>query len=277
MNPKLRLEILRRKICAHRLGLGGFSDLVLKDASVVQIPLEGFKPDLAFVMEKEMFESWITKNKEIHSILKNHKEMIIDFLEILKNPLLSNLNKDNSLDQSIKQIKQNKPLVVLGGFTGHVIYLVFEDSRLAILNRGLGGKKKTVTTIEYPSDLKERELKELILKFNKFYKNIEEFKEMVNSLSSLGYLINSKNESVIQKPQKIGHCTFANVKAVILYLLVHYCGQEDGRKIYKDYTLDSRDETLKLYRDSQGDPYSDSAFLAKLEAKNEAYKKSHGK
>lgn len=175
-------------------------------------------------------------------------------------------NKNASDKDIISAVERGELIVLKTGFIGHDIYVSLEHENtnasgyasLSLAERGVfderdendEGIAKSVRTINIPIIL----LPEVI----KLLKKAENSKESESAdilFEQLPELVKNQYSStnIRQKPFKSGQCFFENLKTLLLCEFVKKFGENEGKKIYKEFDIFMHQEALKNYQEKSND------------------------
>lgn len=186
-------------------------------------------------------------NKKSHVEIQEDKAIKIQEHIANASPLLPEITS-----QRLKKIKSGEPFVILGGYVTHAISMVFCQDLLIVFNRGEG---RTTNAAEFfslhASDITLEMLQELKGKF----KNLEDFNFILRTnIDALCPYFEGGPDDLFpylggfdQKDQFNNNCGWANAKGAFGVLCRYYTNSEDGRDLYKAFTLYARKRAFDDY------------------------------
>lgn len=174
----------------------------------LQLNLQGFKSELTPYFLEDLFKKWL-------------REVPLDRLTLSERDRLQAIIEQTAQDQGFSEapansetlaqrVQSGQPLLMQSGvFERHNIGLFFHQNRFYICNRGFGASAHAVEIFE----MKDRSLftREVMAQLQSAHFNTpKEFQDLLQTLN-----LRHVGE-MDQKWQKVGNCTWANLKSAVL-------------------------------------------------------------
>lgn len=246
-------KYIGRKFVAQLFGIAGNSTLTdEKGKNPITFKLEGLSTSYAMQKLSNYVKDFLAK--ENHVELQEKDKIVIQ--EAIENAFPLSTESDA---QMLMKIQSGKPVVILGGCKGHAISMVITNNELIICNRGLG---KTSNGIEFYSFPEGGITKDMIKDLKFEHPDIQSFNHMVQKYHLL------KEKGIFQKEQKVGNCSWASAKGIFRILCHLYTDKETERKLYKEFTEDSRERGLREYLALEGPCDENAALLEQIKIKS---------
>lgn len=236
---------IEAKFLSHVWGLAGESQVRGMDNKTHRVSLEGFRPRFAIrcmMQYAKDFFVWLNDHEETPCKKKDIESTANYILEALSRayPNESLMQLHTAWDSGIPcliylKISDHTPHAIK---RPHAIVAVIKGNRLSISNRGEGRREDATEVFELPN-LDTLKARVLIDKLSDVYESPEALYQMLDSWGPI------KIGGYDHKNQKGDYCTVASLKAALYVLFVDCLGEEEGKKMYKNFTSFLRRKTLE--------------------------------
>lgn len=255
-DPLLTQEIIDRKFLAHVFSVSGRS-LIEWRGIFKGITLQGFEPHLVQRRLADQVRRFFSSKDSIPSEIKDQ------IIEALDKPLS---NIENSAQAVLKRIKENKPVIILGGYTNHAVVFLHCHDKLIICNRGDGAEHEGLMVVagSYYDCPASSVTEKMLDQWKNSDQHLSEFKYMIHKLEKT-------SEKHLQNPQKEGTCAWTSCKTAFFALLKEYFAAETAYALYKEFTEFSRVDALLQYEwehlSAERAPYRDHYLIERLKSR----------